>query len=99
MVVTRTLILILTHIRIHPVHLVAHHRTLRVIHHPIHHRNHLANHHPIRLVVVLHEMGFEFSGLDQEVEFMFLAHPFKAGRKCHNQMQQNQLTMDLYIQV
>lgn len=82
MVVTRTLILILTHIRIHPVHLVAHHRTLRVIHH----QNHLANHHLIRLVVVRREMDFEFSGLDREVEFMFLAHPFKAGRKCHNQM-------------
>lgn len=93
MVVTRTLIL--THIRIHPVHLVAHHRTLRVIHH----QNHLANHHLIRLVVVRREMDFEFSGLDREVEFMFLAHPFKAGRKCHNQTQLHQLTMDLYIQV
>ena len=95
MVVTRTLILILTHIRIHPVHLVAHHRTLRVIHH----QNHLANHHLIRLVVVRHEMDFEFLGLDQEVEFMSLVRQFKAGRKCHNQMQQNRLTMDLYIQV
>lgn len=95
MVVTRTLILILTHIRIHPVHLVAHHRTLRVIHH----QNHLANHHLIRLVVVRREMDFEFLGLDREVEFMFLAHPFKAGRKCHNQTQLHQLTMDLYIQV
>ena len=95
MVVTRTHILIPTHTRIHPVHLVAHHRTLRVIHH----QNHLANHHLIRLVVVRREMDFEFSGLDREVEFMFRAHPFKAGRKCHNQTQLRQLTMDLYIQV
>ena len=87
------LILIPTHI--HPVHLVAHHRTLRVIHH----QNHPANHHLIRLVVVRREMDFEFSGLDREVEFMFQALPFKAGRKCHNQTQLHQLTMDLYIQV
>ena len=94
------LILIPTHI--HPVHLI-HHHTLRVIHHQnhlvIHHQNRLVNSHHIRLVVVRREMDFEFSGLDREVEFMFLAHPFKAGRKCHNQTQLHQLTMDLYIQV
>lgn len=88
-------ILIPTHIHIHPVH----HHTLRVIHH----RNHLVNRHlvihHIRLVVVRREMDFEFLGLDREVEFMFLAHPFKAGRKSHNQTQLHQLTMDLYIQV
>lgn len=97
MVVTRTLthILILTHTHIHPVHLVNHHR-IRLVNH---HQNHPANHHLIRLVVVRREMDFEFSGLDREVEFMFLAHPFKAGRKCHNQTQLHQLTMDLYIQV
>lgn len=98
MVVTRTRILILTLTLVH-IHLVNHHRIRLVNHHPIHHQNHPANHHLIRLVVVLHEMGFEFSGLDQEVEFMFRAHQSKVGRKCHNQTQLRQLTMDLYIQV
>lgn len=96
MVVTRTHILILT-----LTHILT--PTLRVIHHRNHlvnrHRNHLVNRHHIHLVVVRREMDFEFSGLDREVEFMFLAHPFKAGRKCHNQTQLHQLTMDLYIQV
>lgn len=88
---------------------VTHIRTLTLVHiHPVnhhqnhpanHHRNRLVNHHHIRLVVVRHEMDFEFLGLDQEVEFMSLVRQFKAGRKCHNQMQQNRLTMDLYIQV
>ena len=88
--VTHIHILILTHI---PTPTLVH------IHLVNHHQNHPANHHHIRLVVVLHEMGFEFSGLDQEVEFMFRVHQSKVGRKCHNQMQLHQLTMDLYIQV
>lgn len=101
MVVTHIRMLILTRMPI-PIHI---HHTLLIRH--IHHRNrhqnhlpnHLVNHHPIHLVVVLRKMDFEFLGLNREVEFMSLAHLFKVGRKCHNQVQPHQLMMGLYIRV